>query len=417
MFCRRSGVADKAASLWQTCTPQLQSRFVPRPHELASFRHSSTLNSPKSIEEVKSLVKHEASIMKDGIFMLPGTLKTLLRVHRIAVATGSLTHREDRAVRISSKDLMLAAIWVPILALVPGSAILFAGAAARFPDVLPSTFAIARARKNRIDAASRVAAAAGTHSGSGAEHDDQRRSHASALNQLQRITAAHHLLEYQAGAVDPLGSCAGFIAQMHPEQVIAVATAVVDEEAKRVDPSSDASEAVQRVNHSQPGIPTDALRSAVNAFRLKRTADVHSAALVRDALTAFCDRLALDDHLWRLEADRGVGPLAKPRHQLASQASVQQQAPGSVAHHHHHHSHHHAPHPHHHPPADGSLASVRAELSAACAQRLLLAARVSSLEGRKSEVVQAGALTAWLAVAEKRSIPALLLALTSSTWP
>jgi hypothetical protein len=84
----------------------------------------------------------EARVMTEGLLHLPLQSQLLLRV-RAGPLNSPL--RQRFAAR-AQRDALVALPWVPILGLLPGSVALFSACSTLAPALLPSTFAIARAR-------------------------------------------------------------------------------------------------------------------------------------------------------------------------------------------------------------------------------------------------------------------------------
>jgi hypothetical protein len=92
----------------------------------------------------------ETRILSEGLSSLADRASFLAAARRASTATTNTTNlNSTRISRIATRakiDLALAVPWVPILAVVPGSAFLMAFASAVAPITLPSTFTAARTR-------------------------------------------------------------------------------------------------------------------------------------------------------------------------------------------------------------------------------------------------------------------------------
>jgi len=119
--------------------------------------------SSDSLQMARAFAAREGAIMMAGIrAMQPQTrLLFALRAASAPPPTVPPSVRTRFASR-ASLDLLVAAPWVPVFALIPGAVFLFSAAASLAPRLLPSTFAVARAARPAAPPppASPVAAAA-----------------------------------------------------------------------------------------------------------------------------------------------------------------------------------------------------------------------------------------------------------------
>ena len=85
--------------------------------------------------------------MKGGIMLMsPQTRLLLLLRGASPPPCTALPSIRDRFISRAALDLVLVAPWVPIFSLLPGAVLLFSACASLAPRLLPSTFAVARAR-------------------------------------------------------------------------------------------------------------------------------------------------------------------------------------------------------------------------------------------------------------------------------
>lgn len=146
---------------------------IPRNFPNRTLSSSSSSGGISTIETVKNIMKREGTIMKNGLLLLPRQVKVLYYLlgkrwekspstydtsfssplpspstTTTTLSTYRYTSRELRVIDRTTKDLIKSIPWVPFLALVPGSLVVFILAATKLPVVLPSTFSIARYQYN-----------------------------------------------------------------------------------------------------------------------------------------------------------------------------------------------------------------------------------------------------------------------------
>jgi hypothetical protein len=233
---------------------------------------------------LKATIKREGQIMKSGLMLLPQEARILFTVATgMGMGGGSgsgsgsggagassavKTARETRFVSRASLDMVKALPWVPFLALVPGSLLVFLFAATRLPAALPSTFAIARAQ---------VAAPARSEEAAASAEAAARIRSALADAGLGAAPSPDVALSPSLTLLEGVGD----------EEVRGLARVVVDNS----NSSGNGSGTVPTV------IPIAAISGALSSSPSSSPSSSSSAAAVRAALALFCDRLAIEDAL------------------------------------------------------------------------------------------------------------------------